>query len=182
MFTKKAKKTISIAALACFLSTPISYTINTSSAAASAFDNQTKIEQRHDASQKERNDNDKRHDFSINDKKEHSDNDKKPTIARGDEKKSPNDKDNKPFPPRKENNTNDKITPPPPKSDNNRNDKNDKNPPPPPRNDDKDKNPPPPPPKDRQDKDNSDKDYDKSDITTAVLVGGVIGAVIAKNT
>ena len=27
-----------------------------------------------------------------------------------------------------------------------------------------------------------DNDYDKGDITTAVLIGGVIGAVIAKNT
>ena len=42
--------------------------------------------------------------------------------------------------------------------------------------------PPPPPPKhDRHDKDD-DNDYDKGDITTAVLIGGVIGAVIAKNT
>lgn len=42
--------------------------------------------------------------------------------------------------------------------------------------------PPPPPPKhDRHDKDD-DNDYDKGDIITAVLIGGVIGAVIAKNT
>ena len=34
---------------------------------------------------------------------------------------------------------------------------------------------------DRHDKDD-DNDYDKGDITTAVLIGGVIGAVIAKNT
>jgi len=39
--------------------------------------------------------------------------------------------------------------------------------------------PPHPPPKhDRHDKDD---DNDKGDITTAVLIGGVIGAVIAKN-
>ncbi|WP_302177740.1 hypothetical protein [Megamonas funiformis] len=30
--------------------------------------------------------------------------------------------------------------------------------------------------------DDSDKDYDKGDITAAVLIGGVIGAIIAKNT
>lgn len=43
--------------------------------------------------------------------------------------------------------------------------------------------PPPPPPKhDKHDKDDDDNDYDKGDITTAVLIGGVIGAVIAKNT
>ena len=41
--------------------------------------------------------------------------------------------------------------------------------------------PPPPPQHDRHDKDD-DNDYDKGDITTAVLIGGVIGAVIAKNT
>lgn len=41
--------------------------------------------------------------------------------------------------------------------------------------------------KDRQDhyKDNKkddDKDYDRGDVTAAVLIGGVIGAIIAKNT
>lgn len=134
LFTKKTKKVIGIAALTCFLATPISYTMSVSSAAAAALDNQIQFDQRHDR------DND------------HWDKDKKR----------------------------------PPKND--RWDK-DKNPPPPPRNDhwDKDKkNPPPPPPrhdrdKDRWDKDD-DKDYDKGDITTAVLVGGVIGAIIAKNT
>ena len=36
---------------------------------------------------------------------------------------------------------------------------------------------------DRDDRDDdSDKDYDKGDITAAVLIGGVIGAIIAKNT
>lgn len=42
--------------------------------------------------------------------------------------------------------------------------------------------PPPPPKHDRHDKHDDDNDYDKGDITTAVLIGGVIGAVIAKNT
>lgn len=72
--------------------------------------------------------------------------------------------------------------------------------PPPPRDDDRDdKRPPPrhddddddwdrdrPPRHDRDDRDDrdddSDKDYDKGDITAAVLIGGVIGAIIAKNT
>lgn len=41
--------------------------------------------------------------------------------------------------------------------------------------------------KDRHDhyKDNKkddDKDYDRGDVTAAVLIGGVIGAIIAKNT
>ena len=43
-----------------------------------------------------------------------------------------------------------------------------------------------PPRHDRDDRDDrdddSDKDYDKGDITAAVLIGGVIGAIIAKNT
>ena len=43
-----------------------------------------------------------------------------------------------------------------------------------------------PPRHDRDDRDDrdddSDKDYDKGDITAAVLIGGVICAIIAKNT
>ena len=139
LFTKKTKKVIGIAALTCFLATPISYTMSVSSAAAAALDNQIQFDQRHEP----------RHDRD-NDR---WDNDKKR----------------------------------PPKNDRWNKDK--KDPPPPPRNDrwDKDKkNPPPPPPRhdrddDRWDRDD-DKDYDKGDITTAVLVGGVIGAIIAKNT
>ncbi len=138
LFTKKTKKVIGIAALTCFLATPISYTMSVSSAAAAALDNQIQFDQRHEP----------RHDRD-NDR---WDNDKKR----------------------------------PPKNDRWNKDK--KDPPPPPRNDrwDKDKkNPPPPPPRhDRDDDrwDRDDKDYDKGDITTAVLVGGVIGAIIAKNT
>ena len=138
LFTKKTKKVIGIAALTCFLATPISYTMSVSSAAAAALDNQIQFDQRHEP----------RHDRD-NDR---WDNDKKR----------------------------------PPKNDRWNKDK--KDPPPPPRNDrwDKDKkNPPPPSPRhDRDDDrwDRDDKDYDKGDITTAVLVGGVIGAIIAKNT
>lgn len=79
----------------------------------------------------------------------------------------------------------DKIAPP--RHDNNRNDKKDKNPPPPKPNEDhrydKDGKNPPPPPRDddRRDRDD-DKDYDKGDIATAVVVGGVVGAIIANNT
>lgn len=139
LFTKKTKKVIGIAALTCFLATPISYTMSVSSAAAAALDNQIQFDQRHEP----RNDRD--NDRWDNDKKR------------------------------------------PPKNDRWNKDK--KDPPPPPRNDrwDKDKkNPPPPPPRHDRDKDrwdrDDDKDYDKGDITTAVLVGGVIGAIIAKNT
>ena len=155
LFTKKTKKVIGIAALTCFLATPISYTMSVSSAAAAALDNQIQFDQRHEP----------RHDRD-NDR---WDNDKK--------RPPKNDRWNK-----------DKKDPPPPPR-NDRWDKDKKNPPPPPpRNDrwDRDKkNPPPPPPRhDRDDDrwDRDDKDYDKGDITTAVLVGGVIGAIIAKNT
>ena len=144
LFTKKTKKVIGIAALTCFLATPVSYTMSVSSAAAAALDNQIQFDQRHEP----------RHD---------RDNDRW-------------DKDKKR----------------PPKND--RWDKDKKNPPPPPPRHDRDKdrwdkdkkNPPPPPPRHDRDKDrwdrDDDKDYDKGDITTAVLVGGVIGAIIAKNT
>lgn len=58
--------------------------------------------------------------------------------------------------------------------------------PPPPRDDDDDWDRDRPPRHDRDDRDDrdddSDKDYDKGDITAAVLIGGVIGAIIAKNT
>lgn len=61
--------------------------------------------------------------------------------------------------------------------------------PPPPRHDDDDDDDwdrDRPPRHDRDDRDDrdddSDKDYDKGDITAAVLIGGVIGAIIAKNT
>lgn len=45
-------------------------------------------------------------------------------------------------------------------------------------------NPPPHKDKERHNKDNDDDDddYSKGNIVTAVLVGGVIGAIIAKNT
>ena len=140
LFTKKTKKVIGIAALTCFLATPISYTMSVSSAAAAALDNQIQFDQRHEP----------RHDRD-NDR---WDNDKKrpPKNDRWDKDKNP--------PPRHD-------------RDKDRWDKDKKNPPPPPPRHDRDK--------DRWDRDD-DKDYDKGDITTAVLVGGVIGAIIAKNT
>ena len=51
-----------------------------------------------------------------------------------------------------------------------------------PRHEEKHDPPPPPPKHDKHDKADDDNDYDKGDITAAVLIGGVIGAVIAKNT
>ncbi|SNU99335.1 Uncharacterised protein [Megamonas hypermegale] len=161
LFTKKTKKVIGIAALTCFLATPISYTMSVSSAAAAALDNQIQFDQRHEP----------RHD---------RDNDRW-------------DKDKK-RPPKNDRWDKDKNPPPRHDRDKDRWDKDKKNPPPPPPRHDRDKdrwdkdkkNPPPPPPRHDRDKDrwdrDDDKDYDKGDITTAVLVGGVIGAIIAKNT
>ncbi|HJG07742.1 hypothetical protein [Megamonas hypermegale] len=140
LFTKKTKKVIGIAALTCFLATPISYTMSVSSAAAAALDNQIQFDQRHEP----------RHD---------RDNDRW-------------DKDKK-RPPKNDRWDKDKNPPPRHDRDKDRWDKDKKNPPPPPPRHDRDK--------DRWDRDD-DKDYDKGDITTAVLVGGVIGAIIAKNT
>lgn len=140
LFTKKAKKTIGIFALTCFLATPVSYTISVSSAAAAALDNQTQFEQRHN-----------------------------PPGPRGDRDK----KDVKrPAPPRNDRKDKDRPAPPRHDRDNDRWNKDKKNPPPPPPRHDRD---------DRWDRDD-DKDFDRGDITTAVLVGGVIGAIIAKNT
>ena len=179
LFTKKAKKTIGIFALTCFLATPVSYTMSVSSAAAAALDNQTQFEQRHNPPGPPRGDRDKRPDV------------KRPAPPKGDRDK----KDVKrPAPPRNDRKDNDRPAPPRHDRDNDRWNKDKKNPPPPPpRHDrdndrwdrDRDKNPPPPPPRhdrdDRWDRDD-DKDFDRGDITTAVLVGGVIGAIIAKNT
>ena len=170
LFTKKTKKVIGIAALTCFLATPISYTMSVSSAAAAALDNQIQFDQRHEP----RHDRD--NDRWDNDKKRPPKNDR-----------WNKDKKDPPPPPRNDRWDKDKKNPPPPPR-NDRWDKDKKDPPPPPRNDrwDKDKKNPPPPPRHDRDKDrwdrDDDKDYDKGDITTAVLVGGVIGAIIAKNT
>ncbi len=164
LFTKKAKKTIGIFALTCFLATPVSYTMSVSSAAAAALDNQTQFEQRHNPPGPPRGDRDK----DI----------KRPAPPRGDR----NDKDRPAPPPRHDRDNDrwdrdrDKNPPPPPPRHDRDNDRWDR---------DRDKNPPPPPPRHDRDgrwEDDDDKDFDRGDITTAVLVGGVIGAIIAKNT
>ena len=83
--------------------------------------------------------------------------------------RSDEDKDWK-KPPRHDDDNDDDWTPPPPRHDD----------------DDDDWDRDRPPRHDRDDRDDrdddSDKDYDKGDITAAVLIGGVIGAIIAKNT
>ena len=83
--------------------------------------------------------------------------------------RSDEDKDWK-KPPRHDDDDDDDWTPPPPRHDD----------------DDDDWDRDRPSRHDRDDRDDrdddSDKDYDKGDITAAVLIGGVIGAIIAKNT
>ncbi len=142
IFNKKVKRSIGILSIACLLSTPISYTLNMSSAAAATPNGQPRYEEpKNPPPNANRND--------KNDKN------RPPSSAKNDR-----------------NNDKNKPAPPPP------NDKNDKD-----WNKDhsKDNNPPPPPPKKDKD-DDDDKGYSKGNITTAVLVGGVIGAIIAKNT
>lgn len=84
--------------------------------------------------------------------------------------RSDEDKDWKKPPPPRPDRDDDDWTPPPPRHDD----------------DDDDWDRDRPPRHDRDDRDDrdddSDKDYDKGDITAAVLIGGVIGAIIAKNT
>ena len=84
--------------------------------------------------------------------------------------RSDEDKDWK-KPPRHDDDDDDDWTPPPPRHDDDDDDDWDRDRPPRHDRDDRD---------DRDD--DSDKDYDKGDITAAVLIGGVIGAIIAKNT
>ena len=85
--------------------------------------------------------------------------------------RSDEDKDWK-KPPRHDDDDDDDWTPPPPRHDDDDDD------------DDWDRDRPPRHDRDDRDDrdDDSDKDYDKGDITAAVLIGGVIGAIIAKNT
>ncbi len=154
LFSKKVKKGVGIASLACFLCMPISYTVSINTAAAASL-NQIEYAERHNPPPP-RGDN-------KNDRNDKWDNDKRPPRNDRDDKR-----DNDKRPPRNDRDDkwdNDKRPP--------RNDRDD-------RWDDKDKRPAPPPP--RKDKKDDDKGYSKGNITTAVLIGGVIGAIIAKNT
>ena len=98
--------------------------------------------------------------------------------------RSDEDKDWK-KPPRHDDDDDDDWTPPPPRHDDDDDDW-DRDRPPRHDDDDDDWDRDRPPRHDRDDRDDrdddSDKDYDKGDITAAVLIGGVIGAIIAKNT
>lgn len=158
LFSKRAKKIITAVSLSCFLCSPVSYVYSMNEASAAALNTNVAYEQQFNTVGFDKDDHWNR--------------------GRSDE-----DKDwKKPSPPRDDKDKNDKRPSRPDKDDE------DKWNPPPPRHDDddddwdKDR----PPRHDRDDRDDrdddSDKDYDKGDITAAVLIGGVIGAIIAKNT
>lgn len=169
LFSKRAKKIITAVSLSCFLCSPVSYVFSMNQASAAALNSSVAYEQQFNTVGFDKDDH-------WNRGRSDEDKDwKNPPPPRDDKDK--NDK----RPPRHDNDNDWKNPPQPPRHDND-NDKDWKNPPPPPRhdNDDDDWDPPPPPRHDRDD--DSDKDYDKGDITAAVLIGGVIGAIIAKNT
>ena len=173
LFSKRAKKIITTVSLSCFLCSPVSYVCSMNQALAGALNTNVAYEQQFNTVGFDKDDHWNR--------------------GRSDE-----DKDWK-KPPRHDDDDDDDWTPPPPRHD----DDDDDWTPPPPRHDDDDedwdRDRPPrhddddddwdrdrPPRHDRDDRDDrdddSDKDYDKGDITAAVLIGGVIGAIIAKNT
>ena len=158
LFSKQAKKIITTVSLSCFLCSPVSYVCSMNQASAAALNTNVAYEQQFNTVGFDKDDHWNR--------------------GRSDE-----DKDWK-KPPRHDDDDDDDWTPPPPRHD----DDDDDWTPPPPRHDDDDEDwdrdrPPRHDRDDRDDRDDdSDKDYDKGDITAAVLIGGVIGAIIAKNT
>ncbi|WP_317404798.1 hypothetical protein [Megamonas funiformis] len=152
LFSKRAKKIITTVSLSCFLCSPVSYVCSMNQASAAALNTNVAYEQQFNTVGFDKDDHWNR--------------------GRSDE-----DKDWK-KPPRHDDD--DDWTPPP------RHDDDDDDWDRPPRHDDDDDDWDRPPRHDRDDRDDrdddSDKDYDKGDITAAVLIGGVIGAIIAKNT
>ena len=154
LFSKRAKKIITTVSLSCFLCSPVSYVCSMNQASAGALNTNVAYEQQFNTVGFDKDDHWNR--------------------GRSDE-----DKDWK-KPPRHDDDDDD-WTPPPPRHDDDDDDWDR-----PPRHDDDDDDWDRPPRHDRDDRDDrdddSDKDYDKGDITAAVLIGGVIGAIIAKNT
>lgn len=157
LFSKRAKKIITAVSLSCFLCSPVSYVYSMNQASAAALNTNVAYEQQFNTVGFDKDDHWNR--------------------GRSDE-----DKDwKKPPPPRRDDDRDDKRPPRPNRDDDDWS-------PPPPRHDDDDDDwdrdrPPRHDRDDRDDRDDdSDKDYDKGDITAAVLIGGVIGAIIAKNT
>lgn len=156
LFSKRAKKIITTVSLSCFLCSPVSYVCSMNQASAAALNTNVAYEQQFNTVGFDKDDHWNR--------------------GRSDE-----DKDWKKTPPPRDDDRDDKRPP--------RHDRDDDDwTPPPPRHDDDDDDwdrdrPPRHDRDDRDDRDDdSDKDYDKGDITAAVLIGGVIGAIIAKNT
>ena len=154
LFSKRAKKIITTVSLSCFLCSPVSYVCSMNQALASALNTNVAYEQQFNTVGFDKDDHWNR--------------------GRSDE-----DKDWK-KPPRHDDDDDDDWDRPP------RHDDDDDDWDRPPRHDDDDDDWDRPPRHDRDDRDDrdddSDKDYDKGDITAAVLIGGVIGAIIAKNT
>ncbi len=156
LFSKRAKKIITTVSLSCFLCSPVSYVCSMNQALAGALNTNVAYEQQFNTVGFDKDDH-------WNRGRSDEDKDwKKPPPPRDD------DRDDK-RPPRHDRDDDD-WTPPPPRHDD----------------DDDDWDRDRPPRHDRDDRDDrdddSDKDYDKGDITAAVLIGGVIGAIIAKNT
>ena len=157
LFSKRAKKIITAVSLSCFLCSPVSYVCSMNEASAAALNTNVAYEQQFNTVGFDKDDH-------WNRGRSDEDKDwKKPPPPRDD------DRDDK-RPSRPDKDDEDKWNPPPPRHDDDDDDW------------DKDR----PPRHDRDDRDDrdddSDKDYDKGDITAAVLIGGVIGAIIAKNT
>lgn len=157
LFSKRAKKIITAVSLSCFLCSPVSYVFSMSQVSAASLNTNVAYEQQFDTAGFAKDDH-------WNRGRSDEDKDwKNPPHPRDDKDK--NDK----RPSRPDKDDEDKWNPPP------RHDGDD---------DDWDKDRPPRHDRDDRDDrdDDSDKDYDKGDITAAVLIGGVIGAIIAKNT
>ena len=154
LFSKRAKKIITTVSISCFLCSPVSYVCSMNQALAAALNTNVAYEQQFNTVGFDKDDHWNR--------------------GRSDE-----DKDWK-KPPRHDDDDDDDWDRPP------RHDDDDDDWDRPPRHDDDDDDWDRPPRHDRDDRDDrdddSDKDYDKGDITAAVLIGGVIGAIIAKNT
>ena len=160
LFSKRAKKIITTVSLSCFLCSPVSYVCSMNQASAAALNTNVAYEQQFNTVGFDKDDHWNR--------------------GRSDE-----DKDWK-KPPRHDDDDDDDWNPPPPRHDDDDDDDWDRDRPPRHDDDDDDWDRDRPPRHDRDDRDDrdddSDKDYDKGDITAAVLIGGVIGAIIAKNT
>ena len=159
LFSKRAKKIITTVSLSCFLCSPVSYVCSMNQALAGALNTNVAYEQQFNTVGFDKDDHWNR--------------------GRSDE-----DKDWK-KPPRHDDDDDDWDRDRPPRHDDDDDDW-DRDRPPRHDDDDDDWDRDRPPRHDRDDRDDrdddSDKDYDKGDITAAVLIGGVIGAIIAKNT